>query len=224
MPIDVPSADDIRRTAGEVLNRPDYQLDSDSAAQSSVDSLLVQVLRWLLDAFTGLAESLSILPGALRYPVAALLCILLGFLIYRMIRALVGTARISDKVDDSIRTRSGRAAPPEELEALAEAAHRDGRIVEGVRWLLRASLARLELAEKRKPRPGTTNRELLRRYRSTPLLSPLKTLVDTIDVHWYGDRPAAPQDFERCSASYDQLRRIVSARPAETGAAPSTTR
>ena len=211
MPRHVPSADEIRRTAAEILQRPEYQLDSDSAEQSAVDSLLIRALRWLLDAFIGLAESLSILPGVLRYPVAALLCIALAFLIYRLVRALVGTARLSGRDDDAVRTRSARTVPPEELEELAAAAQRNGRSVEAVRWLLRASMLRLELAEKRKPRPGTTNRELLRRYRSTPLQAPLKTLVDTIDLHWYGDRPAEPDDFERCNDSYKQLRQVVAA-------------
>jgi hypothetical protein len=209
MPRNVPSADDIRRTAGEILQRPDYQLESDPTSQSLADSLLIRALRWLLEGFISLAESLSILPGVLRYPAAALLCAVLVFLIYRIVRTLARTTRLPETADAAPRTRSARTVPPEELEGLAAAAHRDGRITEAVRWLLRAALLRLELAEKRKPRPGTTNRELLRRYRATPLQPPLETLVDTIDLHWYGDRPADPEDFERCSASYEQLRQVV---------------
>lgn len=212
MEIAAPADDDIRRTAAEVLQRADYELAGDGLSAAG-DSLLIRVLRWLLDGFAGLADTLSFL-GVFRYPVAALLCVTLVVLIYRLIRTLAGTARRPGQPVDERRERGSRASQPEELEALADAAHRDGQLVEGIRWLLRASMLRIEQAEKRRPRPGTTNRELVRRYRATPLQAPLQTLVDTIDLHWYGDRPAAADDYERCASSYRALRQAVLERTA----------
>ena len=103
MPPDVPSANDIRDAAREVLQGPDYQLESDSAAQSGVESLLVRALRWLWDGFLALAESLSFLPAVLSYPLFAFLCALLVYMIYRIVRALVWTARLPGISDESVR-------------------------------------------------------------------------------------------------------------------------
>lgn len=211
----IPSADDIRRKAIEVLQRPEYQLDAAPAGGTGNDALIWRVLNWFGDALLSLANSLSGLPGALRYVVAVLLIALLVWLVYRIIRSLAGAARLPHPGAAS-GERGSRATHPDELEGLADAARRDGRIIEAVRWLFRAALLRIELVEKRRHRPGTTNRELLRRYRATLLQEPLRTLVDTIDLHFYGDRPARAADYERCRQSYEQLCVVIAAaaRPA----------
>jgi hypothetical protein len=204
MPADPPTAETIRRMAETVLQRDVYQLDSGTEVPSLGDSLIVSALRWLASLFIALAESLAFLPGFLRYPAAALLVCVVGWLIYRMVRGLSRRVQVSGP-ESELRDRSKRAADPEEFEALAASDRQNGRFVEAVRWLLRAALLRLERIEKRKPRPGTTNRELLRRYRSTPMAAPLQTLVDSVDLHWYGDRPADEAEFVRCRASYQEL-------------------
>jgi hypothetical protein len=162
--------------------------------------------------FVDLAESIAFLPGFLRYPAAALLIVAVGWLIYRIVRGLSRRVQLGRSDDAPLRDRSLRVADPEEFEALAAEARQAGRLVEAARWLLRAALLRLERSEKRKPRPGATNRELLRRYRATPVAAPLQTLVDTVDLHWYGDRPANEADFDRCHASYQALHHALTER------------
>lgn len=220
MPIAEPAHDEIRRKAIEVLQRAEYQRALSDAESGGGDNLLLKAVRWLLDGIAALADALSFL-GFLKYPVAILLCLALVGLIYRMVRALAGTARLPVRMERERRECGVRAAEPEEYEALAASARRDDRFVEAVRWLLWAALLRIEQAEKRKPRPGATNRELVRRYRSTPLQAPLQTLVETIDVHWYGDRPASADDFERCRTSYEELREVLTSRMAAAPAADS---
>jgi len=217
MPADPPTAEAIRRMAETVLQRDEYQLDAGTEVPSLGDSLLMSALRWLASVFVALAESLAFLPGSLRYPAAALLVVLAGWLIYRIVRGLSRRVQATGP-ETELRDRSIRAADPEEFEALADQDRQHGRFVEAVRWLLRAALLRLERTEKRKPRPGTTNRELLRRYRSTPLAVPLQTLVDSVDLHWYGDRPADAAEFERCHASYRALSAALAERTADAAA------
>lgn len=221
MPADPPTADAIRRMAENVLQRDEYQLDSGAEVSSLSDSLIMRALQWLLSWFVALAESLAFLPGFLRYPFAALLVGVAGWLIYRIVRGLSRRVQVAGPEAD-LRDRTRRAADPEEFELLADTDRQHGRFVEAVRWLLRAALLRLERTEKRKPRPGTTNRELLRRYRSTPMAAPLQTLVDSVDLHWYGNRPADEAEFERCRASYQVLSLVLADRTAAAGAAQPT--
>lgn len=220
MPLQTPDAETIRRTAQAVLENGDYRLESGSESSTVADSLLIKALQWLLSLFQALADALSFL-GVLRYPAAAVLVLVAAWLIYRIVRSFSRRVQGDQTGPELPRTRAVRVSDPEEFEALATAARGEGRFVEAVRWLLHAALARLERAEKRKPRPGATNREVLRRYRATPLGEPLQMLVDTVDVHWYGDRPADEADFERCHDSYQQFHAALSDRTASM-TAPTT--
>lgn len=207
----LPSPDEIRRKAAEVLQRPEYHEDTASGSGELTRNILLRVFRWLGNAFEWLADSLWFLPGPLRTLAAILLCVLLAAFIIRIIYAIGKAARLPDRVH-APRDRRQRARSAEELEALAEEEYFRGRVLEAVRLLFRASVRRLEDAEKRVNRPGTTNRELLRRYRSTPLYEPLRTMVDTIDVKWYGGRAVAPGDYDVCAAAHRQVRERIAAR------------
>jgi hypothetical protein len=219
----LPPPDEIRRKAAEVLQRPEYHENTPSGSGELARTILLRVFRWLGDAFEWLADSLRFLPDSWRYPAAILLCVLLAAFVIRIIYAIGKAARLPDRVH-APRERRQRAHSAEELEALAEEEYFRGRVLEAVRLLFRASVRRLEDAEKRVNRPGTTNRELLRRYRSMPLYEPLRTMVDTIDVKWYGGRAVAPQDYDLCAAAHRRVRQLISATspPPEAAATNST--
>jgi hypothetical protein len=98
---------------------------------------------------------------------------------------------------------------PEALVREAERAGRDGDYIGAIRLLFRAALRRMEVVEKRKLRPGATNRELLRRYRSTPLHESLERFVETIDTKWYGGATCLESDYSLCRSEHDRIRQYV---------------
>jgi hypothetical protein len=79
--------------------------------------------------------------------------------------------------------------------------------------LFHACLLRLEQAEKRVFRAGTTSREHLRGHRDSPVFEPLKVFVETIETRWYGLGECGRQDYEACLAAHTQIRELA-ARPA----------
>lgn len=217
-PATLPAADEIRRKAAEVLQREEYRADTSTGDGS--ESLVLKFIRWLLESIGWLGDSLSFLPAVVRYPIIAGLIALLLYVGYRMIRGIAGAARLPER-SLSTRTRSATTKSPEEYEALADDAMREGGVIEAVRLLFRAGLLRIEQAEKRPLRPGITNRELLRRYRATPIQEPLREMVETIDMKWYGGRPASSDDFARTQAAYALLRDAIASRVPSTAPPPN---
>lgn len=211
---DLPGPEEIRRKAAEVLARPEY-LSATPEEESATQQLLLRILRALHDGFVWLADSLAFLSPSVRYPVALVLVVVLFVLFVRFIYMLRRATQLPSQ-GARVRERQGRRESADELETLARQEYERGRVIEAVRLLLRAGLLRLEQAEKRRYRPGTTNRELLRRYRASPLFEPLKTLVDMIDLKWYGDQPAVSDDYRACLDAEERLRDVLDARAAPT--------
>lgn len=79
--------------------------------------------------------------------------------------------------------------------------------------LFRAALRRIELAEDKKLRVGITNRELLRRYRQSPLSEPLQLFVEMIDRKWYGGEACESADALHCRESYGQIQTLTQGGP-----------
>jgi hypothetical protein len=214
----LPASEEIRRKAAEVLQREEFR--PDSATGDGSESLVLRFIRWVLESIQRLADALDFLPDYLRYPFLLALVAILLYMGYRIMRGIAGAARVPERSLSS-RTRQATAKSPEEYESLAAEAMREGRVIEAVRLLFQAGLLRIEQAEKRPLRPGITNRELLRRYRTSAIQEPLRELVETIDMKWYGGRPASSDDFERCQAAYGVLRQAIASRVAPS--APPTT-
>jgi hypothetical protein len=184
----------------------------------------MRVLGWLGDLFRWLADSLSFLPDTWRYPAAAFLVLVLIVVIIRMMLGLRRATQLPSRVR-GLRTRQRRMQSPEELEQLALKERDREHWIEAIRLLFRACLLRLEKLEKRTMRPGATNGDLLRRYRRSTVYAPLKTMVDTIDQKWYGDRPTLEADFDQCQAAHRELRELLeqhaSAQAAESAPQPA---
>jgi hypothetical protein len=205
-------ADDvIRAKANEILARGDYDLGARTPDNAWLFDLLIEILSWALAPFEWLFRLIEGWPIELRFVVILALLVVLGLLIAHIIRSIV-TAMQTSKDRGFL---PGSAALDRETAAArfeqdAAAAQQRGDYITAVRLLFRAGVLRLEHAEKKSLRPGTTNRELLRRYRKQPsLVAALANLVDTIDRKWYGDEPCTAADCESCCAAHAAVSRLA---------------
>jgi hypothetical protein len=211
----LPSPETIRQKAEEVVARPDYQLDSQLDPESL--SLWLRLLLWLLTPFRWFFRSLEGMPDFLRWIVVIVLTIILVLLlvhiVWTFVRAVRGTPRRR-----FVEQSRGQERTVEHWEQESRTAASRGDFISAVRYLFLASLRRIERAEKRKLRRGITNRELLRRYRASPLCEPLNFMVETIELKWYGHEICQQVDFEKCRDEYARVCQLI---PALQGAAAS---
>lgn len=205
----LPPADTIRQTAAEIVARPDYELDG--SAPTVDTSLMMELIRWILAPFEWLFDSMEGVPDSIRWVIVifcVVLCIaLVAHMIYSFVVAIRGPVARQGRVYLS----ASREIDPAELEEQAELAGAAGDYIGGVRLLFRAALRRIEMAEKKKLRPGFTNRELLRRYRSSPLSESLQRFVEVIELKWYGNLPCERADYLACQSEHVRIRNYVGA-------------
>src|SRR5262245_4471571 len=90
----LPDPERIRRTAEQVLRRPEYQLDPQPDLGSTVLERLLRFFRSILAPFRWLLDALEGLPGWLRWPLAVGLAALLILLVFHIgstiVRAVSG--------------------------------------------------------------------------------------------------------------------------------------
>jgi hypothetical protein len=203
----LPPADDIRKAVQEIVARPYYEIDTDVPSMDG--SLMMELIRWIIAPFKWLFDSMEGLPESLRWVIVifcVVLCIaLIAHMVYSFVVAIRGPIVRRDRVYMS----AGREIDPAELEEQAELAGAAGDYIGAVRLLFRAALRRIEMAEKKKLRPGFTNRELLRRYRASPLANSLQRFVDVIELKWYGDLPCERADYLACQTEHVRIRQYV---------------
>ena len=210
----VPEA--VRKKAQEIVARPEYQLDQGLDDES--EALWLTVLSWILKPFIWLFESLDGLPMAFRLMVVILLSVLLVVLIVHMFWSLAAAMRGTKPDVLAGMQQRQRELDPRELERYAETAAAEGHYLEAIRHLFRAALIRIEQSEKQKFRVGITNREVLRRYRKTPLLPPLSELVDLVDRKWYGKEDCDNSDYELCQSRHATVCDVLQRRRHAVGA------
>lgn len=206
----LPPPDAIRETASQVLARSYYDLGARSPRDVSPPFWL-RLFEWIIEPFRWLFGSLEGLPDGVRWLIvilSALLCVaLIGHILFSLISAVRGpTARKMGAYHSA-----ARLIDPSELEQEAERAGARGDYIGAIRLLFLAALRRIELAERKSFQPGFTNRELLQRYRATPLGEPIRRIVDVIDAKWYGDSVCEPSDYTACRNEHVRIRQHIDA-------------
>jgi len=208
----LPDPETIRRTAEQVLRRPDYQLDPQPDSRLTLLDLLLRFFRWILTPFRWLFDAMAFLPDWLRWLVViglfALLILLVLHIGYTIVSAVGGPRQKRGLGATVSRTPRDPAA----LERQATEAVSRGDFITAVRFLFLACLLRLELAEKRTFRAGTTNREHLRRHRESPVFEPLERFVEIIETRWYGRGVCGPEDIEVCRVAHARIRDLAQER------------
>jgi hypothetical protein len=203
----LPPPDAIRQTAAEVVSREYYDLGEKALSDSP--PWWWAIVRWLLKPFEWLFASMEGWPDFLRWTIVILCFILLIALLAHIVYSFAVAIRGPVSRRRGAYTSTQAEIDPAALEQEAERAGKGGDYIGAIRLLFRATLRRIEVAEKKKLRPGFTNRELLRRYRSTPLFGSLERFVETIDQKWYGGGTCLEEDFVTCRGEHARIRQYV---------------
>ena len=219
-PMQLP-VDAVRDTAREVIARPEFQVDEPSSLPFDLLHYVLRFLEKVLRPFQEFSEYLyaasPLLFWLLFVGLVLIVIALIAHIVYSFKVALARRAEANSGL-----TKSKRVVDPTKLEADAKGAAARGDFIGAVRLIFRACLARLEAVEERSWRLGLTNRELLSRYRNTPMAEALRTFVETIDAKWYGHALCDVGDYEACLQAQGLVKRHVgevSARQAAAAAA-----
>ena len=190
--VTLPDPDVIRRTADEVMRRPEFQLEP--VRDWSIFWKFVAGLWWAFLEFLGRLWDIS---PALAWLVCILLIATLVALVVHIVYSLRQGFRSHIGLGSAIISRR-RQFDPGQLEREAEEAANRHDYIGAVRLLFRAAVLRLDQRHGRVARPGTTNREYLARYRATGVIDALAQFVDVIDAKWYGYGECDVDDYRRC--------------------------
>ncbi len=206
----IPAPETLREKAAEIVAGPDYRLLSGQSDNSWMFAFLLEIIEWILVPFRWLFNLTEGMPSFLRWTIVlgltAIVVLLIGHILYSIASAVRRPKRVVGAGLDERRRR----VDPTEFERLADEAARRADFITAIRFLFRASVLRLELSEKKSNRPGTTNRELLRRYRNRPGLGDsLRQFVETIDRKWYGDEACSDADYAACQSAHGDVCRTL---------------
>ena len=191
----MPDPETIRRTAQEVVRRPEFQLRPVHDSRFLWD-LLWRILRPILHFFAGLWDISPVLAWAVIIGLTVVAIALIVHIAFMFRTALARRTQFGDSLG-----RDSRKTDPIELERRAEDAAVREDFITAVRLLFRAACLRIAHTEKRVA-PGTTNREYLRRYSKSEYAGALQQFVDVIDAKWYGLGLCSAGDFQSCRRAH----------------------
>lgn len=205
----IPDAETIRQAAQEVVQRPHYRLDETATDTLWLWELAFRVVRVVVRFFEWFFELTDGLPMPLRWIIVVGLTLILILLIAHITYTFGVALRGGRRAVRLPTAEDRRLTDPEQLEKQAHQAGASGDYLLAMRLLFRAALLRMERAEKRRFRPGLTNREHLLRYRDTPLFDPLHRIVVLLERKWYGDEPCGPEDYSQFESAHRQIRGML---------------
>ena len=204
-PAMLPDPETIRRTAEEVVRRPHFLLSPESDSDLLLISLYRRMVRFVISFFHWLFSFLEGLPEWLQWVVVVGLILVLFVLLGHMVYSIASLFWGGKRTNNATAKLAKIALDPETLERQSAEAAARGDCSTAVRLLFRACLLRLEKAESKKLRGGTTNREVLRRHRNTPVFEPIKLFVDIIETKWYGPGVCTEADYQACRMAHAEL-------------------
>jgi hypothetical protein len=193
-----PSDEEIRDHLKEILARPEFS-KSQFDIWLSFLQLLADVVGWL----GGLRSANPILFWILVIGCSAMLAALIAHIGWTVRRVLF--------VDSQLRQADGLKEKRELLsrvyreEATRSASAAD--FTEAIRFLFLSLVYRFDETGRVLFQRAHTNREYLALFDDRPTVrSSLAVFVDTLDQHWYGQRPTAREQYEHCFRLYEGLR------------------
>ncbi len=203
----VAEAEVIRETTHEILQNPEYKLTSLEGFANLRDKLfglLEKIAEWL-EPVGRFFDALYHSSPVIYYLVLAGLFLLLFALVYHIIWSFRAAAQKRARAALYTATDIDELKHPTLWERRAKDAMDSGDYLFAIRFILTASLIRLENARKGRFRKAATNREYLMRYRHSPVFAPLSEMVEITDSRWYGQVPCTREDVESCLRAYQQI-------------------
>jgi hypothetical protein len=201
-----PGRDGIRRQIDDILARPEF-----APAEEPSDNLFRALLRWIgrrlaefVEWLFSLQATAPLLFWLLISVLVLLLIVLMAYLARKLRRILYLGARA--RPDDVARQKRARLSLLYREEAQKCAARRD--FTEAIRYLFLSLVYRFDEAGRVNFQEACTNREYLAQFaQRSAVNAELKVFVDTLDDHWYGERPTDQARYEECLALYEDLSR-----------------
>lgn len=198
----LPPPEIIRQKAEEILSRPEYKLESAGWDFTPIAQWSLDILRKILSPIASAINGIFEISPWLGWLTIVLLLTITALLIAHIIYSIAKAMREKKKLEPALESGYEPEQVPETWERRAQEAFANQEYLAAVRYLFRACLLRLELANKRRIRCGATNREYLRRYRDTPAFEPLSRFVEVIDTKWYGGGSCLLEDYQDCAQAH----------------------
>ena len=193
-----PPPEQIRRQLSEVLARPEFSPPKSFSIWRWLGEVLAKFFRWLGTLWTTNPPLFwIILIGCI-----ALLILMIGLIVFQVRTALGGGRRgAKGWAAAGERVRRSRACRDEALQRAAA-----GEYTEAIRYLFLSLVYRFDESGRVSFQKAYTNREYLSLLDARlPVREQLRVFVDTLDDHWYGQRPSDRPQYERCLEIYEQL-------------------
>lgn len=191
-----PGVEDVRERLGDIYSRTEFQRLDDGS--SWLSEFLSGIMRWL----ASLGVESPVLFWLLLIGCGVLVGLLVGWLVVRIRRSLgltTGSRRTSNRAAER-----HRLARNYQTEAADHAAA--GEFTEAIRLLFLALVHQFDESGRVLFRRSWTNREYLRLFDDRPELAEnLRVFVDALDEHWYGQRPAAEEEYQRCREVFEAV-------------------
>lgn len=196
-----------------VLRRSEY--DKKASEGSALGRILRRILRWIFDLFP---SSSPLRPGQVPFisrlaeifVIALAIAITLYFSWRFLPRFISARGQRKAKKSETARVVLGERLRADQtaadLLAEAEALARAGDLRAAIRKGYIALLCELGDRKVISLAQHKTNRDYLRALRDrTAIFQPVQQLTYSFENHWYGNAPAAPEDWQSFRASYQEV-------------------
>jgi hypothetical protein len=191
-----PAPDTVRAKRTEVFSRPEFQ------PGDSEGGWLLRQLRAFFRWLGGLHDGSPVLFWVILIGCLVALVALFALMAYQVRTVFAGGSERRGPGDGSAQRIRLSAAHRERAAHCAAA----GDYTEAVRFLFLSLVYRLDERGRISFHKEYTNREYLELVGDRlHVLSALRVLVDTLDDHWYAQRPCGRERYEECLAVYDRL-------------------
>jgi len=204
MPANAVAPEKVQEKAAEILGRSYYKLEENTWASEFL-AMLRDLFRRLARPLDAFFDHLYETSPFLYYILLALLTLLAVGLLVHIALVVMRVARRRRFTPTYTPAEDPRRHTPEYWEGEADTAVAGGDYLTAIRYLLHATLLRLEQRHKGTLRRAATHREYLRRFRATPVHDSLREMVDTVEARWFGQVPCTAEDYQRCRSAHASL-------------------